>query len=313
MTIKTNIPGYKGTERISSKMSWMLKNLSPYLRQSGNQWRPRWYLGPRKLLDYLLVFNGSGKGIFTVGKSTFDLNAGELVIIPPDTIHSMRGVSEKMHCMYIHFDLIYDPERSNWDAFIPEGTTDLSKFKEFMHPPVNEYLSKIMSDKIRLEKPELVKIYLEKLCNLHTGTEEVGIISSSGVILELIAEICKQVNYTQKDHYINYRKIIAAGNYINKNPEKSITVKELAQKSSLSEPHFRKLFKKIHGASPKKMIQQSKIRKACELLSYWNMNVSEVAETLNFNSIYTFSRSFKNITGVPPTEYLKTPIKKQPD
>jgi len=124
-------------------------------------------------------------------------------------------------------------------------------------------------------------------------------------LLELLAEIRDQVIEHTEEPVLNYSKLIEAGNYINEHPELTVNIKELAKRSGLSESHFRRLFHQVHGISPKTMHQQVRIRKSCELLTYWNMNVSETAEHLNFHSIYSFSRSFKNILGISPTQYLK--------
>ena len=124
MIKKEEIPGVRESEPLAESSSWMLNSFSPYVRQSGDQWRPRWQIKSRKLLDYLLVFIADGEGFFIVDGETLALNSGDAVLIPPDTSHEMNGTSEKMHCIYLHFDLIYDPTRSRWDACIPPGTPD---------------------------------------------------------------------------------------------------------------------------------------------------------------------------------------------
>ncbi|MCK4981275.1 MAG: AraC family ligand binding domain-containing protein, partial [Victivallaceae bacterium] len=100
MQKKEKIPGFIESETLTTESSWMLHNFSPYLRQSGNQWRPRWNIKGRKLLDYLLVFIASGEGVFSLNNETFQVGSGDAVLIPPDTIHAMSGTSEKMYCIY---------------------------------------------------------------------------------------------------------------------------------------------------------------------------------------------------------------------
>ena len=305
MLKKEKIPGFRESEALDTENSWMLSNLNPYLRQSGNQQRPNWNIGERKLLDYLLVFIASGKGIFSLDGKSFPVSTGDLALIPPDTLHTMSGTSAKMHCLYLHFDLIYDSKRSHWDACIPQGIQDLSAFKEFMHPKMSDRFWKKLKGKIRLINPNIVKALMIKICSLHTDGKATNALDISGILLELLAEIRDQVIEHTEEQVLNYSKLIEASNYISEHPELSINIKELAKKSGLSESHFRRLFHQVHGISPKKMIQQVRIRKSCELLTYWNMNVSETAAQLNFHSIYSFSRTFKNILGISPTQYLK--------
>ncbi len=305
MQKKEKIPGFRESEPVNAENSWMLSNFSPYLRQSGNQWRPRWSIGARKLLDYLLVFIASGEGVFTLNGKTFPVAAGEAVLIPPDTSHSMSGTSEKMHCIYLHFDMIYDPERSLWDACIPAGTQDLSPFKKFMHPAISNPFWRELEGKLQLTNPNILKALMIRICSLHNNCKAANTLRTSGILLELLAEIQDQVLEHKQKTVLNHEKLTAAANYISEHPEIAVNIKKLAKKSGLSESHFRKLFHKLYGVSPKTMHMQVRIRKSCELLTYWNMNVSETAEQLNFSSIYSFSRTFKNILGISPSQYLK--------
>ena len=58
------------------------------------------------------------------------------------------------------------------------------------------------------------------------------------------------------------------------------------------------------GITPNAYINQRKIAKAKELMLYSEMNVSEIAESLGFQSIHYFSRLFKKVAGIAPTEYV---------
>lgn len=305
MIKKEKIPGFRESEPLDDNNSWTLNSFSPYVRQSGAQWRPRWQIKSRRLLDYLLVFIASGEGVFTLDGEILPLSSGDAVLIPPDTLHEMNGTSEKMYCIYLHFDLIYDPERSHWDACIPSGTHDLSALKEFMHPKISNSFWKDLKAKLRLVNPNAVKALMLRICSLHTSGRAANALRISGIMLELLAEIRDQILTNEEKTILNYDKLIAAGNYITNHPELSGDIKKLAKKSGLSESHFRRLFHQVHSVSPKTMQLQVRIRKACELLAYWNMNVSEAAEQLNFSSVYSFSRTFKNILGISPTQYLK--------
>jgi AraC-like DNA-binding protein len=305
MVKKELIPGFIEPEKPDAGAVWALTYLSPYVRQSGNQWRPRWHIEARKLLDYLLVFIAAGEGVFTVAGKTFHVGANDAVFIPPDTLHEMSGNSEKMHCIYLHFDLIYDVIRSNWNAYIPAGTHDLSKFDEFMHPEIDDPFFSKLCGKLNLKNPVSLKALMIRICSMHTKRKADSSLRISGVMLELLSELKEQLDNEDHNLIPDYEKLIDAANFITENPELSLSIKKLAKKTGLSESHFRRQFRLVHGMGPKAMQLQAKMRKACELLTYWNMNVSEVAEELNFSSIHAFSRAFKNVQGIAPAQYLK--------
>ena len=46
-----------------------------------------------------------------------------------------------------------------------------------------------------------------------------------------------------------------------------------------------------------------RVRKACEMLKYSDVSVTEIAESTGFCDIFYFSRMFKKAIGVSPTNY----------
>lgn len=66
-----------------------------------------------------------------------------------------------------------------------------------------------------------------------------------------------------------------------------------------------KLFSEIEGLTIEKYLILQKIEKAKELLFYEELSVSEIAYQLNYSSSQHFSRQFKSITGLTPSEFSK--------
>ena len=87
------------------------------------------------------------------------------------------------------------------------------------------------------------------------------------------------------------------------NPELSNSL--IAQNSHISEVYFRKLFSEKYRISPKQYILDIRIQKAKQLLTDSSLSVSSISEKCGFSSVYTFSRCFKEKTGISPTVYAK--------
>jgi AraC-like DNA-binding protein len=71
----------------------------------------------------------------------------------------------------------------------------------------------------------------------------------------------------------------------------------------MSYSKFRKLFKESTGESPNQYHLNLRLDKAKELLHTTNLNVTEVAYNLGFESVFYFSKLFKKKNGVSPKSY----------
>ncbi len=83
----------------------------------------------------------------------------------------------------------------------------------------------------------------------------------------------------------------------------NINIADVARQSNISEVYFRRLFKEKYNMSPYEYLAEHRIKRAREILLAEDYNISEIAEMCGFNSIYSFSRAFKSVVGMSPTEY----------
>ena len=87
--------------------------------------------------------------------------------------------------------------------------------------------------------------------------------------------------------------------------KRDFSLSELSDMCNMGESYFQRLFKEIHGISPKKYIIQLKINHACDLLRLERYSVTHVAELCNFSDVYFFSRQFKEYVGITPTQFIQ--------
>lgn len=92
---------------------------------------------------------------------------------------------------------------------------------------------------------------------------------------------------------------------IRENPSVHYCIDELAAKVHWSPTHFSRMFKLVTGMNPSDLMIEVRVDCAQRLLRLTTMNVSEIADVLNYPNVYYFSRQFKQKTGQSPTEYRK--------
>ncbi|MCW3464838.1 AraC family transcriptional regulator [Chitinophaga nivalis] len=89
------------------------------------------------------------------------------------------------------------------------------------------------------------------------------------------------------------------------NLDEPFNLRQLAAKHTFSARTLERLFKKDIGMSPVSYIKLLRMIKAVELLSRPEENVSSVAYKVGYNSIPTFSNTFKQVIGLRPQDMFK--------
>lgn len=91
----------------------------------------------------------------------------------------------------------------------------------------------------------------------------------------------------------------------NENIFNNLTVDDVSKAVSYSKPYIFRQFKKSTGKSVMEYYLDLKIKKAKQLLQDRRLSIKEISEKLHFDTPNYFSKTFKKITGLTPTEYKK--------
>jgi len=87
--------------------------------------------------------------------------------------------------------------------------------------------------------------------------------------------------------------------------ESDISNEKLAALCNISTVHFRKTFSCAYHLPPMTYLHRLRIEKACEMLRSDESSISEIAASVGYNSIYHFSKSFKEYMGLSPLNYQR--------
>ena len=79
-------------------------------------------------------------------------------------------------------------------------------------------------------------------------------------------------------------------------------VRRLARESGVSQTHFARSFKDAFGVPPHRYLLTRRIEKAAALLRDTDLSITEIAFQTGWNSLGTFGRTFRDITGESPGE-----------
>lgn len=281
--------------------------LSPFVRGGMEHWRGPWFIENSIVLDYLLVYIASGTGRFSVGGAAFDVGAGDLIWIPPDTFHEMRGHAPKMFVAYLHFDLVYDPERS---PRVPRGVHYASGPHELMHPAWSQQPIAGWRGILPVVNGPAVYALMRQAIMEHRGAHQP--LRVSGLMLQILGEIAIGLSDAVASAGAHWPAVRRLAQKIVTRPETELDLASVARSARMSVPHFRKLFRETHGETPHAMQNRARMQKACELVLHSGWSVTEVAASLGFSTVHNFSRAFKRETGFSPREYQQRMLGPQP-
>ena len=94
--------------------------------------------------------------------------------------------------------------------------------------------------------------------------------------------------------------------YIEKNYMKDLSVPELAKEFNMSASYFAHFFKDYSGKSVIEFVNETRIQKAKLFLEKEEIPIAALALRTGFSDLNYFSRKFKAVAGVTPTEYKKS-------
>ena len=84
-----------------------------------------------------------------------------------------------------------------------------------------------------------------------------------------------------------------------------LDIPALARIAIVSEAHFIRTFRATFGETPHRYLQRRRVERGMFLLRQTDRDVTEICLDVGFNSLGTFSRSFRDIVGESPTDYRK--------
>ena len=94
--------------------------------------------------------------------------------------------------------------------------------------------------------------------------------------------------------------------YIQEHIQDKLTVPVVARNVGVSPSYLTALFHKHLEFSPAEYIRRIKLQQSKQMIREGQMNFTQIAESLQYSTVHHFSRQFKQMFGMTPTEYAKS-------
>lgn len=96
-----------------------------------------------------------------------------------------------------------------------------------------------------------------------------------------------------------------AKNILEQRVEEAVDIEELASSLRIGYHQFRHAFKQLTGFAPYQYHLQLRIGRAKQLLTETELSIKEIASLLKFDDSYHLSKTFKQRTGVSPSDWRR--------
>src|SRR6188472_3033561 len=99
------------------------------------------------------------------------------------------------------------------------------------------------------------------------------------------------------------RRMLRARDAMDRTFAEPLCIPALARIGYVSEAHFIRTFKATFGETPHRYLQRRRVERAMFLLRSTDRSITDICMDTGFTSLGTFSRTFTQIVGEPPSSY----------
>lgn len=153
---------------------------------------------------------------------------------------------------------------------------------------------------MRSKEIEHVDSVFASIYSMYKENEDNNKLEIISSILHLL-QICFDNRDTSKEEHFDC--VSEAINYINKNIAYDLTLTQISEALFLNKNYLSRRFKEKTSMTILEYIKERRISMAKKKLQFSDMSVSDIVQNCGFSNFSYFSKLFKSIEGITPTEY----------
>ncbi len=285
-----------------------LSPIDPYVRMMKLQ-KEASFSGKWEDIDNVFTYIAVGNADFIVNGISYHLHAGNIIIIPPYMTHVILSNSMEPFVQYImHFDFYECQER--------KGLVHKNMLEE--EQPVIPERECVLDDSVIIseipeaERNQIVLRYLNLLQEFKEERPGKDLIMKAGCMELLVNALRNRIEVKEKSSRKKSKSWIHIENameYImNMDLSEDLTNESIAGAIGVSANYLTSIFQMYLGIPLHKYIVNVRIEQAQQLLLSGKVNVTEAADLTGFSSIHVFSKTFKSIMGISPSQFMNETV-----
>ena len=247
-----------------------------------------------------VVYSDKGYLSVTLRSKEEIIPPGHFCIISPMEFHSVKPANKKAANA-----VIFSFNCSNEKLFKSSGKIIKCDNEK------KQYITKLVSAAKEAFSTPLGEPYSTRLVknpNAAPGTENLVKIYIELFLLSCIRENIESPATASPLIYTSDPLLSQVCSYLENNVSLDITFKALCEKFGISGTNMKTLFRENIGMGAMEYFSRCKVDCAKHLIREKEMNFTQISDYLGFSSPQYFSRRFKEISGMTPSEYMSSVI-----
>ena len=226
-----------------------------------------------------LVILKEGRSLFTIDSCTYEAKAGDIVVIFPNQIHSIKTLEQEEFMI-----MIVNPD------IIPEYKKQFSSFV-----PVSNMLSKDN------DNSELIDI-ADKITDAYYSDTPYRDDILRGYLLVFFGNLLEKISVKDiaSKEYDLLGTILT---YCTANYNKPLSLDMLEKELHISKYYISHTISSRLHIGFNDYINSLRVSNACKHLHNTDKSITEISDLVGFNTLRTFNRAFQKKMGMTPREY----------
>jgi len=250
----------------------------------------------RVIYDYELIYLESGAFTFVYNDISHQCTAGDIIFIHPGIAHSFQFNQGEISQPHIHFDITYRSQ----SEIIPISFKDFDQMskteRDWIHKDYFHQYSSTPFLTIK-NKPDFLKYFY-----LIIEKKDDPLLKKA-LMIQLLSMIIKDNYPYTLDDPVHFHTVYQIKDYIDAGNGLGMSLDDFAKTFFHSKFHLERKFKEAFGVNLIEYRNEKRMALAnCFLKTH---SVSKVAELLDYQSIYAFSRAYKQYYGYSPSKHMK--------
>ena len=273
-----------------------LSLINPYIRLAIPSVIPSGHNIIRRVIyDYELIYLERGEFSLTYNDIVYHCTEGDIIFICPSIPHSFKINNGEISQPHIHFDITHRPHSDKIPISFKniDSMSDTEKSlidKNYFNSYENSPIIKIQN------KEKFLKLFYQIILN------EVDILEKKANMIQVLSMLIKDNFPDIIEGQANLDVAHQLKDYIDAGNGLKMQLEDFEKTFYQSKFHLEKKFKEAFGMAIIEYRNKKRMKIAPVLLK--NHSVSEVAETLGYQSIYSFSRAYKQYYGYSPRNHV---------